>query len=268
MRTGINPHRSHAQAVEPAEGLYELPRRLVVLALHYPDGYSISLHRHYSAQLEYAAFGVIKVATRQGVWCVPPLRAVFIPAHMEHQSSSSGSISLCNLLIRPEAAPGLPKDCCVVNVPPLLRELILHAVTLPRLYEPGSADERVMDLILDVVQTLEAAPLDLPIGTDDRIRRIYEGLAETPDDNRSLEDWGHVVGASARTLARLFCSQTGMGFRQWRQQFRVLEAIDRLGRGEAVTTVALDLGYESPSAFITMFKKALGKTPGQYFRVQ
>jgi len=267
MKATSNPRDMLIQAVEPAEGLYELPRKLLVLAKHYPDGYSISLHRHYSAQLEYAAFGVMKVATRHGIWCVPPRRAVFVPAHMEHQSSSTGSISLCNLLIRPEAAPGLPKDCRVVTVPPLLRELMLHAVTLPRLYEPGTADERVMDLILDVVQTLEAAPLDLPIGADDRIRKIYEGLTERPDDNRGLEDWGHLVGASARTLARLFRRETGMGFRQWRQQFRILEAIERLGRDEPVTTVALDLGYESTSAFITMFKRALGKTPGQYFRV-
>jgi len=124
-----------------------------------------------------------------------------------------------------------------------------------------------MEVILDMTQNLEIAPLDLAIGTDPRLQKIYEGLVEKPDSNRSLESWGHLVGASARTLARLFRRETGMGFRQWRQQFRILEAIERLGRDEPVTTVALDLGYESTSAFITMFKRALGKTPGQYFRV-
>jgi AraC-like DNA-binding protein len=266
MKTKSSANQSNVEAVEPVEGLFELPRKLVVLAKHYPNGYSISFHSHYSAQLEYASLGVMKVMTRKGIWCVPPQRAVFIPAHMEHQSSSSGGISLCNLLIQPDAAPGLPEDCCVVTVPPLLRELMLHAVTLPRLYEDGSAEERIVDVILDMLQGLESAPLDLPIGSDARIRRVYEGLSENPDDNRSLESWGHMVGASGRTLARLFRSQTGLSFRQWRQQLRILEAIDRLGRGDSVTTIALDLGYESPSAFITMFKKALGKTPGQYFR--
>jgi AraC-like DNA-binding protein len=168
------------------------------------------------------------------------------------------------LFIKPEAAPGLPKDCCVVTIPPLLRELICHEVTLPQLYDHGSADERIMGVILDLIQALEIAPLDLAIGTDTRLQKIYEGLAENPDDNRSLETWGHMVGASGRTLARLFRSQTGMGFRQWRQRFRILEAIERLGRGESVTTIALDLGYDSTSAFITMFKRAVGKTPGQY----
>jgi AraC-like DNA-binding protein/quercetin dioxygenase-like cupin family protein len=258
-------HR-HLPAVEPAEGLYELPRKLMVIAKHYPDGYEISDHSHYSAQLEYASYGVMKVMTERGVWIVPPQRAVFIPANMAHTSSSAGDIWLCNLLIQPDAAPGLPQDCCVVVVPPLLRELLLHAVDLPRQYEPGGPDERVMEVILDLVQRLTMAPLDLPLGTDDRLRRVYDGLVRDPADSRTLEEWGHVVGASERTLARLFRAQTGLGFRQWRQQFRILEAIERLGRGEPVTTVALDLGYESPSAFITMFKKALGKTPGQYLR--
>ena len=264
--TDATTSRSHVPAVKPDEGLYELPRKLMVIAKHYPEGYEISGHKHYSAQLEYAAHGVMKVTTERGVWVVPPQRAVFIPANMTHTSSSSGDIQLCNLLIQPDIAPGLPEDCCVVAVPPLLRELLLHAVTLPRLYKPNSPDGRVMDVILDVVQDLDVAPLDLPIGTDDRLRRIYEGLTEEPGDNRTLHEWGHAVGASERTLARLFRTQTGMGFRQWRQQLRILEAIERLGRGEPVTTVALNLGYESPSAFITMFRRALGKTPGQYLR--
>lgn len=252
--------------VDPDEGLYELPRDLMVISKHYPDGYSISSHSHYSAQLEYAAYGVMKVTTEHGVWVVPPQGAVFIPANMEHTSSSPGDIWLCNLLIQPQAAPGLPTECCVVAVPPLLRELLLHVVDLPHEYEPGSSHERVMAVILDLVQKLEVAPLDLPIGSDDRLRRIYECLVRHPKDNRTLAEWGHEVGASERTLARLFLAQTGMGFRQWRQRFRILEAIQRLGRGEPVTSVAFDMGYESPSAFITMFRKVLGKTPGQYLR--
>jgi AraC-like DNA-binding protein len=264
--TGAYISHTQTQSVEPDEGLYELSRRLMLISKRYPDGYAVSHHSHYSAQLEYASYGVMKVRTETGVWIVPPQRAVFIPANMAHESSSRGDIWLCNLLVQAGAAPRLPTDCCVVAVPPLLRELILHAVDLPREYELGGPDERVMEVILDVVQHLEVAPLDLPIGTDDRLRRIYEGLALHPEDNRTLAEWGHAVGASERTLARLFHGQTSMGFRQWRQQFRILEAIERLGRGEPVTTVAFDLGYDSPSAFITMFRKALGKTPGQYLR--
>lgn len=252
--------------IEPVEVPAEIPRDVVVFDKRYPQGFSIRGHNHEFAQLEYASLGVLKVRSRRGVWCVPPQRAVVVPAHVEHETWSAGDIELRSLYIRPEAAPRLPADCCVVSVPPVLRELMLHAVTWPSLYERGSAEERVMEVIVDIVQGLEVAPLDLPTGSDARLGRIYDLLTEDPADNRSLESWGHEVGASARTLARLFQAQTGMSFSQWRQQFRIIEAIERLERGDPVTAVALGLGYESPSAFITMFRKALGKTPGQYLR--
>jgi AraC-like DNA-binding protein len=170
------------------------------------------------------------------------------------------------LYIKPEAASKLPQECCVVSVPPHLRELILHAVTLPRLYELNSLEERIMNLILDLVQILKVAPLDLSMPTDVRLKKISATLTVNPGDNRTLEEWGKRVGATDRTLARLFRFETGMSFRQWRQQMRILESLRRLGQKEQVSTIALDLGYNSPSAFIAMFKKALGKTPGQYFK--
>jgi AraC-like DNA-binding protein len=86
-----------------------------------------------------------------------------------------------------------------------------------------------------------------------------------PADRRTLAAWARPAGASVRTLARLFTRETGMGFRGWRQQVRLLRALERLAAGEAVTTVALDLGYDSPSAFVAMFRRALGTTPGRYF---
>jgi AraC-like DNA-binding protein len=123
-----------------------------------------------------------------------------------------------------------------------------------------------MNVILDLVQTLEVAPLDLPIPGDGRLQKIFLGLTENPADKRNLNDWGKTVGATSRTLARLFRSKTGMSFTQWGQQVKILEGLKRLTREEPVTTVALDLGYDNPSAFIAMFRKALGRTPGQYFQ--
>ena len=171
-----------------------------------------------------------------------------------------------SLYLDPSAVPGLPGQCLVLSVSPLLRELILEAVRLPPLYELGGLEERIMLLILDLIQTLRVTPLDLPTTDEPRLERITRSLIHNPADNRTLEDWGRLVGASGRTLARLFKSRTGLTFRQWRQQIRILEALKRLGQGEPVTAIALDLGYDSPSAFIHMFRKALGQTPGQYFR--
>jgi len=107
--------------------------------------------------------------------------------------------------------------------------------------------------------------LHLPMPSDARLIPVTDALSTHPADPRSLEDWAMEVGASTRTLTRLFTAETGMTFREWRQQVRLLEALTRLGEGHPVTNVAMDLGYDSQSAFISMFKRALGKTPGKYF---
>lgn len=268
MKTKNIAKRSKVEIIERLEDFTKVPRKIVAVAMDYTESMLVPFHSHDISQLEYASSGVLKVRTKSGIWFVPPFSAVWMPAHMEHETSSSGGrLSLRTLFIRHDDLPGLPKDCCVVSVPPLLRELICHAVTLPREYEFGSAEERVMDVIFDIIQTLKPTPLNLPIPQDNRLQRIYNMLTENPADNRTLEQWGKRVGATGRTLSRLFRSQTGMSFGQWRQQFRILSAMERLEAGESVTNISLDLGYESTSAFITMFKKVLGKTPGQYFKM-
>lgn len=267
MKTKNISKRTKTEVSDNVEYVERIPRSMVAVALDYPNGYHIPAHCHQSAQLLYACAGVMTVTTEKGIWVVPPQRAVWVPALMEHQIFTSGRLSMRSLYIKPDVAPGLPIKCCVVTVPPLLRELILHAVTLPRLYPLTGPEALIMTVILDQIRSLSVAPLDLPIPKDPRLERIYRAFTINPADNRTLGDWGNKVGATSRTLTRLFRSETGMNFRQWRQQVRILEALRRLGSEEPVTNVALDMGYNSPSAFINMFKKALGKTPGQYFNV-
>jgi len=265
MKTKNISKRTKTEISDNVEYVERIPRSMVAVALDYPNGYHIPVHCHQSVQLLYACAGVMTVTTEKGIWVVPPQRAVWVPALMEHQIFASGRLSMRSLYIKPDAAPGLPIECCVVSVPPLLRELILHAVTLPRLYPLTGPEARIMTVILDQIRSLSVAPLDLSTPKDPRLERIYRAFTVNPADNRTLGDWGNKVGATSRTLTRLFRSETGMNFRQWRQQVRILEALRRLGNEEPVTSVALDMGYDSPSAFINMFKKALGKTPGQYF---
>ena len=266
MKTNNVEKQTNFDASVSANEITRIPRPIVAMAKDFPNGHLIPFHHHDRLQLLYASSGVMTVVTKKGIWVVPPLRAVWIPAHTDHQISCSGKLSMRTLYIKPGAKSNLPNECCVVTVPPLLRELILHAVTLPRLYKPNSLEERIMNIILDLVQILKAASLELRMPTDVRLKKISEKLTVNPGDNRTLEQWGKSVGATERTLARRFRFETGMSFRQWRQQMRILESLKRLGQEEQVSTVALELGYNSPSAFIAMFKKALGKTPGQYFK--
>ncbi|WP_162178145.1 AraC family transcriptional regulator [Hydrogenovibrio marinus] len=224
------------------------------------------LHNHPRAQLIYAINGVVRVLTTEGTWIVPPTQAVWIPSSVMHETLAVNKVSVRNLFIDPSATENLPRNVCVFNVSALLRELILKAVSIGNEYQPDSSEYRIMQVILDTLKEAQSTTLHLPMGKDPRLQKVIEALLENPDSNRTLDDWASFVGASSRTLARLFNKETGMNFGQWRNQLRLIEAIDRLGQGQSVTNVAIDLGYNSPSAFIAMFRKKLGKPPVAYFR--
>jgi AraC-like DNA-binding protein len=267
MTTKSISNRTKIEYSDEISHVEGVPRPIVAVALNYPDNHRIAAHIHQRAQLLYASAGVMTVTTKNGIWVVPPQRAVWVPMGMEHEILTCGRLSMRTLYIKGDCLADLPQECRVVTVSRLLRALILHAVSLPRLYDLKGVDARIMSVILDQIRSLPViAPLDLRIPQDPRSRKIYRALVDNPADNRSLEDWGRKVGACSRTLTRIFRAETDMSFRQWRRQFRILEATKRLGRKEPVTNIAFDLGYDSPSAFICMFKRALGRTPGQYFK--
>lgn len=248
-----------------SQNMMNLPRPIVGMAKEFVSGDQIEPHKHIRSQLLYASAGVMTVTTNDGIWVVPPFRAVWIPAKTTHQIKVSGNLSMRTLYIDPAHCAGVPDHCCVVSVSALLRELILHAVRMPDLYPLDGPEERIMIVILDQIQDLDIKPLSLTVPKEIRLKKIFIQLSQNPGEKRTLEEWGKIVGATRRTLTRLFNSEIGMSFGRWRQQIRILESLRRLAMNDAVTTIALDLGYDSPSAFISMFKKALGKTPGQYF---
>lgn len=247
------------------EDYQDVPRPIAAMAKDFPDGNRIPPHRHRRAQLVFAARGVMVVWTRQGTWVVPPNRAVWMPAETEHSIRSWGNVAMRTLYIRADIAAPLPRQCCVIAVSPLLRELILRAVELPLLYDEAGPEGRVMALVLDEIRALPALPLHLPWPEDGRLRQLCAAIQADPASERTLEQWAGGVGASSRTLARLFRKETGMSFGVWRQQVRLVEALGRLATGQKVTAVALDLGYQSPSAFTSMFRRALGRAPTRYF---
>jgi AraC-like DNA-binding protein len=121
-------------------------------------------------------------------------------------------------------------------------------------------------VILDEIRAAEVTPLHLPMPRDPRARRVAEALRREPGDTRRLDAWSRLAGASERTLERLFRSEVGMSFGAWRQQARLLRGLEHLAAGDSVSTAALRVGFQTPSAFIAMFRRAMGTTPGRYFR--
>ena len=238
--------------------------RIVALAGDHAVAHRYDWHRHFRAQLVYASEGVMTVGTATGTWVVPRQQAVWMPAGVEHEVSAAGPLAMRSLYIHPDHVAAFPGACQVVSVPPLLRELILRLVALPEAAPETGAKARLVDVIFDELAALEAEPLHLPLPQDARLRALTDALAHDPADSRPLADWARQVGASERTLARHFQQETSMTFGAWRQRLRLLAAVSRLAEGQPVTTVAYDLGYDSPSAFIAMFKRNLGQTPGRY----
>jgi AraC-like DNA-binding protein len=170
------------------------------------------------------------------------------------------------LYLRTRLAKTLPRDCCVVNVSSLLRELILHACTLTALKKTTPRQSYLIDVIIDQMQAVAMVPLQLPNPSDPRALRVAAVLLADPSDRRPLSDICKVAGAGKRTVERLFQEEVGMTFGKWRQQLRLMQALRLLAEGAKVTHAAMESGYSTPSAFISMFRKALGTTPTLYFR--
>ena len=246
-------------------GPEDVPRPVAGLAWDYPAGYRVPLHQHGKAQLVFASSGVMTVSTSDGSWVVPPQRALWVPARVDHQIVMAGAVRMRTLYLDEVASAMLPTRCGVVPVSPLLRELILRAMEFEPLYPEQGVEQRLVAVLLDEIRSAPIAPLHLPLPSEARMRVVIDTLLENPADRRGLGEWASHAGAGARTLARLFERETGMTFGAWRQQLRLLRSLERLGAGESVTTVALEVGYESPSAFISMFRRNLGTTPARYF---
>ncbi|OMH38892.1 helix-turn-helix domain-containing protein [Motiliproteus sp. MSK22-1] len=254
---------------KPVNRVEEVPRLVVVRKADHEAGFYAPFHSHGWGQMLFVAKGLMQVsAVGAGYWIVPPQRAVWLPPFIEHDAKTIHAVQMRNVYFSPEAAHGLPNHCQVITVTSLLRELMLAMVEFDTLYDEEGPEGRLVNVFLDQLKTIPETPLNLPYPESKPLQHIAETLRSNPADQRSMDHWSMELGTSSRTLARHFRQETGMTFGQWRQQARLLAAITRIAQGDSVSNISQDLGYESQSAFITMFRKALGKTPGRYFDVE
>jgi AraC-like DNA-binding protein len=239
---------------------------ITTLRRDYPAGHVIPLHVHGRDQLVYASRGVMTVRASDSAWVVPTDRAVWIPATLPHTITMSGMVSMRTLYLKPRLVKPLPRSCCVVNVSPLLRELILRACTVATWNRKDRRQRHLIDLIVDQLETIQTVSLQLPNPSDSRALRVAGVLLSDPGDQRTLTQICKGVGAGKRTIERRFQEETGMTFGKWRQQLRLMQAMRLLAEGAKVTHAAMEAGYSTPSAFISMFRKAWGTTPARCFR--
>lgn len=239
---------------------------ILARAEDHESGSRILWHNHDLSQLIHATRGVMTVETDEGLWVVPPERAVWVPAFKGHAIRMTGAVALRSLYLEPSLGPIAKDRCCVVQVSAILRAAILRAIEFEQPYPEHGSEARLVAVILDEIRAAETAPLHLPKPKDPRARRVAEEFQLDLSDRRPISAWARFAGASERTLERLFRDEVGVTFGAWQRQARLLRALEVMAAGLGVTAAALEVGFETPSAFIAMFRRAMGTTPAKYFR--
>jgi AraC-like DNA-binding protein/quercetin dioxygenase-like cupin family protein len=250
--------RRRLEVIEQGEG------PALALPFEYPDGYNVLPHRHTRAQLLYARTGVVMVSTEEGRWMVPPDHALWLPAGIVHSVEMLGRVVMNSVYVVPNAIGGLPSGVRVVGLTSLMQNLIAEAVTRPIGEAPSRRAELVMALMLEEIPALPAKPLGLPMPSEPRLAALCRKFVAAPNPHLTIDDWAEALAMSRRAFTRGFRRATGLSLSVWRQQACLFTAVPRLAGGELVTSVALDLGYESVAAFTTMFTRMLGAPPRTY----
>ncbi len=244
------------RSIDP-EDYQSLPVSLAVMPKHFVNGHRIALHSHKRDQLVYAIAGLMRVETSEDRWIVPSDRALLVPRSVEHSIEICGDVEMRTLYMVPKDSMGIR----VISVAPLLRELIISLAQEPMDYSDNLQARKIADLIMSELERASGLPLNIPLPHDARLQRLCQALLHDPSNGQSLEQFAGSVGASSKTLGRLFERELGMGFSAWRRRVRFVKAIELLGRGRSVKFVARGCGYESPSAFTYAFRSEFGVPP-------
>jgi AraC-like DNA-binding protein/mannose-6-phosphate isomerase-like protein (cupin superfamily) len=244
-----------------ADDYQRVPRPIAAMSKMFKDGFEITPHHHPRDQFLYSVTGLMRVRTRTEAWIVPPDRAVYLPAHVEHSIGIRGLVTMSTLYIAPRMQDGLPAAPTVLEVSPLLRELVLALIDEPVLYDEQGRGGALADLIFGEIARARRLPLVIPMPRDPRLLRVCNAVLADPASRRTLDDWAGDAGASVRTLARLFDEELSVGFVAWRQRVRFHNALEAIVAGEPIGLVAKRNGYRSASAFSAAFRSVMGQPP-------
>lgn len=230
------------------------------LRADYGHGDVVGSHCHAEGQLIHATCGVMMVGTALGDWVIPTGHALWVPAGVAHEIRMTGSVRMRTLLIAAGSQWELPEQCHVIEVGSLLRELIVAASMNGECQESERARHLVALLGIEL-RAARQVDAHIPLPADPRLRRFCARLVDAPGVELTLEQCGVQLHMSARSVARLFQRELGMSFGEWRTRTRMILSQQCLTRGAAILQVALEHGYQSPSAFAATFKRTLGYTP-------
>ena len=221
-------------------------------------------HSHPRAQLIYATRGVMNVVVNNQIWVVNPLQGLWIPGGMEHQVSFQKDVKLYSVFIDPSVTDGFPETSFSFDIPMFLKQLVFKIISFGTDGDITPQKRKIIDVFLDELVLIEPSATFLPTTNHERLQKVVNLLLDDVASKNTIDHYAEISFMSSRTLSRLFIKELGMNFSDWRTRLKLLEAIKRLGEKQPIKEIALDLGYETASAFIYMFKKHLGKTPSNY----
>lgn len=249
--------------------LDQMPVPVVALSIDVKDhAVESPIHRHRKGQLVVALQGAVMCRTEKGIWMVPPRCGMWIPGGIAHSNGITSNGRMCFLFVDADIS-GLPEECSTLSLSTMLIEMILHFAQLVKTeYDSVSYEYQLAMVMVEELRRMKIEKLHVNFMGNTKLKRIADALMHDPADRRTMAEWAAYVAMSERTLARLFVKETAMTFGKWKQQLHMLIAIERLASGQSVQHISDALGYESVSAFITMFKKVLGQSPKQFIRHQ
>ena len=233
---------------------------------NYSHGHIEDWHSHERIQLIHTLSGVIRIQTTEGTWVTPPGRGVWIPAYKAHALLISGDVQAYGVFIQPDARSKLVNECRVVTISPLLKELIRSAMQIQTPIHPQSREARLLELILDELELLSVLPFNLPEPQNIKLQKLCAEIKLDLSHTWTLEHAAQFLHVSPKTLTRHFQKETNMHFSHWVRQARLMQAMTDLAMNKSIFNVALDLGYDSASAFSAMFKRETSLTPSEYIQ--
>jgi len=241
-----------------------LPKPILPIRRDFPSYIKVTKHSHPWGQLVFLAGGALQVETSSGVYVVPAHQGLWLPPNVEHQVWCYHGAVDRSLHIEPALCEALPKEVFTFNVDGLLKALILEVCQWPKDYLVTAQKMRLIEVLLDQLGSADDSKLFIKNISDKRLLPIVQALTNDPANGLTLEQWANHVGASSRTLNRLFNVQVGCGFSLWKQKLRMIKSIEMLDAGMRSSDISDQLGYESSSAFIKAFRRHMGCSPKRY----
>lgn len=252
-----------------ASALTELPRPVYFRAYALAKGTHVEAHSHPWCHFLYARSGVMQVRVRSSRALLPPFHGMWIPAGVAHEAWIVDDVELESLFITPDQLTNPQHGCQVVQMSEFARAFIHHANgVISERYDAQGKEGRMLAVLLDVLEALPATAFSLPCPSEPRLAAMCDAIQQSPSEPHRQQDWARALHMSPRTFARHFQDETGLTFSQWRQRLRLQQAIMLLESGLSVTQAALELGYNSPSAFTHAFATLFGMTPSQFLKQQ